>query len=40
MLVSEDGGVENRVIDLPLGDRPGSALVEAGNYMSATLSAA
>jgi len=37
VLVSEDGAVENRVIDLPPGVHP-SALVEAGNYMSATLS--
>jgi heat-inducible transcriptional repressor len=37
VLVSEDGGVENRVIDLPPGVGA-SALVEAGNYMSATLS--
>jgi heat-inducible transcriptional repressor len=37
VLVSEDGSVENRVIDLPGGVGP-AALVEAGNYMSATLS--
>lgn len=36
VLVGEDGSVENRVIDLPPGLAP-SALVEAGNYMSATL---
>jgi len=36
VLVSEDGSVENRVLDLPAGMNP-SALVEAGNYMSATL---
>ena len=36
VLVSEDGTVENRVIDLPAGVGP-AALVEAGNYMSATL---
>lgn len=36
VLVSEDGSVENRVIQLPVGMNP-SALVEAGNYMSATL---
>ena len=36
VLVSDDGAVENRVIDLPPGMNP-SALVEAGNYMSATL---
>ena len=32
----EDGSVENRVIALPKGMSP-SALIEAGNYMSATL---
>ena len=37
VLVSEDGSVENRVIDLPPGVGP-VALIEAGNYMSATLS--
>ncbi|MGI4732769.1 MAG: heat-inducible transcriptional repressor HrcA [Janthinobacterium lividum] len=37
VLVSEDGSVENRVLDLPPGIGP-SALVEAGNYMSAVLS--
>ena len=36
VLVSEDGSVENRVIELAGGMNP-SALVEAGNYMSATL---
>jgi len=36
VLVSEDGSVENRVIDLPPGMTP-SALVEAGNYMTAML---
>jgi len=36
VLVSEDGSVENRVIDLPPGLSPG-ALIEAGNYMSAML---
>lgn len=36
VLVSEDGSVENRVIDLPDGMTP-STLVEAGNFMSATL---
>ncbi len=36
VLVSEDGAVENRVVDLPDGLSP-STLVEAGNYMSATL---
>ncbi|MFT3977942.1 MAG: heat-inducible transcriptional repressor HrcA, partial [Sphingomonas bacterium] len=36
VLVSEDGAVENRVIDLPPGVGA-SALMEAGNYMSATL---
>jgi heat-inducible transcriptional repressor len=36
VLVSEDGSVENRVVDLPPGLGP-SSLVEAGNYMSATL---
>ncbi len=37
VLVSEDGSVENRVLQLPPGIG-GSALVEAGNYMSAVLS--
>ncbi|MEN2787099.1 heat-inducible transcriptional repressor HrcA [Sphingomonas qilianensis] len=37
VLVSEDGTVENRVIDLPAGVNP-AALVEAGNYMTAILS--
>jgi heat-inducible transcriptional repressor len=36
VLVSEDGSVENRVVALPAGIG-GSALVEAGNYMTATL---
>jgi heat-inducible transcriptional repressor len=36
VLVSEDGSVENRVIDMPAGVTP-AALIEAGNYMSATL---
>jgi len=36
VLVSDSGAVENRVIDLPRGIAP-SALVEAGNYMTATL---
>ena len=36
VLVSEDGAVENRVVALPDGMGP-SALVEAGNYLSATL---
>nr|WP_299913150.1 heat-inducible transcriptional repressor HrcA [Sphingomonas bacterium] len=37
VLVSEEGSVENRVIDLPMGVNP-SSLVEAGNYMTAMLS--
>jgi heat-inducible transcriptional repressor len=36
VLVSEDGSVENRVIQLPPG-MTSSVLVEAGNYMTATL---
>lgn len=36
VIVTEDGVVENRVIDLPLG-LPPSALVRAGNYLSARL---
>jgi heat-inducible transcriptional repressor len=36
VLVAEDGTVENRVVELPAGITP-SALVEAGNFMSATL---
>ena len=34
VLVGDDGSVENRVIDLPPG-LPGSALIEAGNYLNA-----
>ena len=34
VLVSEDGSVENRIIDTPAG-MPTSALVEAGNYLNA-----
>jgi heat-inducible transcriptional repressor len=37
ILVGADGSVENRVVDLPAGMSP-SALVEAGNYLSAHLS--
>lgn len=33
VLVSEDGSIENRIIDLPPG-LPSSALVEASNYLS------
>ncbi len=36
VLVAEDGAVENRVLELPAG-MTGSALIEAGNYLSATL---
>ena len=36
VLVAGDGAVENRVIDVPAGLDP-SALVEAGNFISATL---
>ncbi len=36
VLVSEDGTVENRVIDLP-PDLPSSALVEAGNYLNSQI---
>ncbi|MDP9057480.1 MAG: heat-inducible transcriptional repressor HrcA [Pseudomonadota bacterium] len=36
VMVGEDGAVENRVIELPPGLRPG-ALEEAGNYISAHL---
>lgn len=36
VMVGEDGGVENRVLDLPPGLRPG-ALEEAGNYITAHL---
>src|SRR3546814_2453587 len=36
VLVAGDGVVENRVIDIPAG-LPPSALVEAGNYISAML---
>src|SRR3984957_12181149 len=34
VLVSEDGSVENRIIDTPAG-MPASALVEAANYLNA-----
>ena len=37
VLVGDDGSVENRVIDLPLGMMP-SDLIDAGNYMTARLS--
>ncbi len=37
VLVGEDGGVENRVVELPLTIRPG-ALEEASNFISAHLS--
>ncbi|MEQ1510577.1 MAG: heat-inducible transcriptional repressor HrcA [Sphingopyxis sp.] len=37
VLVGQDGSVENRVISLPRGLNP-SALIEAGNYITATLS--
>ena len=37
VLVGEDGAVENRVVTLPPG-MPAGALIEAGNYMTATLS--
>ena len=36
VLVGEDGSVENRVIDIPLG-LPPSALIEATNYINAKL---
>ena len=36
ILVGADGSVENRLIDTPIG-LPGSALVEASNYLSAKL---
>ncbi|MDO7840885.1 heat-inducible transcriptional repressor HrcA [Sphingomonas immobilis] len=36
VLVAQDGSVENRVVDLPAGVPP-SALIEAGNYMTAML---
>lgn len=36
VMVLENGVVENRIIDLPLGV-PASALVEAGNYLNARL---
>jgi heat-inducible transcriptional repressor len=36
VLVSEDGSVENRILDLPPG-LPASALVEASNYLSARI---
>jgi heat-inducible transcriptional repressor len=36
VLVSTDGGIENRVIDLPRGMTP-SSLIDAGNFMTARL---
>src|SRR5690606_34442403 len=36
VLVSEDGSVENRLLDLPPG-LPASALVEAGNFLNARI---
>jgi heat-inducible transcriptional repressor len=36
VMVDEQGGVENRVIDLPLG-MPASSLVEASNFMASKL---
>lgn len=36
VLVSDDGAVENRIVDLPPG-LPASALVEASNYLSARI---
>src|SRR6185437_3771615 len=36
VMVTEDGLVENRLIDVPLGTPP-STLVQAGNYLSARL---
>ena len=36
VLVSEDGQVENRVVNLPIG-LPTSALIEAGNFLNARI---
>jgi len=36
VLVSEDGSIENRVLNIPAG-LPASALVEAGNYLNARI---
>ena len=36
VLVSEDGQVENRVVNVPLG-LPTSALTEAGNFLNARI---
>ncbi|TYC54063.1 heat-inducible transcriptional repressor HrcA [Rhodobacterales bacterium] len=36
IMVSEDGSVENRVIDVP-GDLPSSALIEATNYLNSRI---
>ncbi len=36
VMVSEDGSVENRIIDMPPGTPP-AALVQAGNYLNARL---
>lgn len=36
ILVSEDGGVENRILEIPLG-LPPSALTEAANYLTARI---
>ncbi len=36
VLVAEDGAIENRIVDIPLG-MPASTLVEASNYLNARL---
>ena len=36
MLVAEDGTVENRLVDIPVG-LPSSALSEASNYLNARI---
>lgn len=36
VLVTEDGGVENRIVEVPLG-MPSSAMVEATNFLSARM---
>ncbi len=36
VLVSEDGAIENRIVNIPIG-LPSSALVEAANYLNARL---
>ncbi|MEL0012500.1 MAG: HrcA family transcriptional regulator, partial [Alphaproteobacteria bacterium] len=36
VLVTEDGGVENRIVEVPLG-MPSSAMIDATNFLSARM---